>query len=88
MNTKDVSTPCAEYLEMAEARELPNILTEGTAGMRKAGKRYLPQEPAESTAAIEMTKTAAIVLRISQRAGNNWNAESHPRIPVCTRIPL
>jgi hypothetical protein len=51
MTTKDVSTPCAEYLEMQEGRELPNTLMEGTAGMREAKRKYLPQEPAESDAA-------------------------------------
>lgn len=50
---KTVATPCSEYKEMEEARCLPNCLMEGTAGMRAAGKTYLPQEPAESDAAYK-----------------------------------
>lgn len=41
----------ASYDKMAETWELPNTLMGGTRAMRKAGKKYLPKEPAESTEA-------------------------------------
>lgn len=42
-----VATPCAEYLEMAEAWELPEALMGGTRKMRKGRTTWLPQEPKE-----------------------------------------
>ena len=43
----DVSTPLPEYTAHQSRLELPNTLMGGTAAMREAGAKYLPQEPAE-----------------------------------------
>ena len=43
----DVSTPSAAHTEFMEAIDLPRYLMGGTRAMRKAGHKYLPQEPAE-----------------------------------------
>lgn len=47
----DISTPCKSYIDQSQYWELPRTLMQGTPGMRKAGKKYLPQEPAETDAA-------------------------------------
>lgn len=43
-----VSTPTLQYQEMAEDWELVETLRGGTKTIKKAGKRYLPQQPKES----------------------------------------
>lgn len=46
-----INTPCESYNTQSQYWELPRTLMGGTPAMRKAGKKYLPQEPAESEAA-------------------------------------
>lgn len=49
-----VATPTAEYDACAQRWHLPHTLMGGTDAMRRAGKRYLPQEPAESEVAYKI----------------------------------
>jgi hypothetical protein len=50
---KNVSTPSDKAKEMFEHAQLPRTLIGGTRAMRKAGKKYLPQEPLESDEAYQ-----------------------------------
>lgn len=47
----DISTPCKSYTAQAQYWPVCRALMGGTPEMRKAGKLYLPQEPAETDAA-------------------------------------
>ncbi len=49
----DVSTPSLAYLEMANDFAIVAALMGGTETMRKAGEKYLPQEPKESREAYK-----------------------------------
>lgn len=46
-NKNPVSVPCKAYMEMLERWELIDDLRGGTLAMRKAGQKWLPQEPKE-----------------------------------------
>ncbi len=45
--SKNVSTPCSEYILMTKNWDLPDDLLEGTLAMRSAGTKWLPRETAE-----------------------------------------
>lgn len=47
MDMEEVNKPCAEYEANADIWGLVEALMAGTLAMRKKGKEYLPQEPAE-----------------------------------------
>ncbi|MBX5238636.1 DUF4055 domain-containing protein [Rhizobium sp. NLR22b] len=49
----NIATPAAAVADAEQKRALPRTLMGGTAAMRKAGKVYLPQEPAEDEAAYK-----------------------------------
>lgn len=63
----DISTPLPEYTELQERLALPNTLMGGTAAMRKAGDKYLPQEPAESTKAWEFRRDRTTLFNAFKR---------------------
>ena len=48
MQKADVSTPSPRVAELESKRELVRTIMGGTFAMREAGKKYLPQHPAES----------------------------------------
>lgn len=52
-NKNPVSVPCKAYMEMLERWELIDDLRGGTLAMRKAGPKWLPQEPKEDKAAYQ-----------------------------------
>lgn len=49
----NVATPYGDYDRLMKLWHLPRVLMRGTRGMREAGLKYLPKEPAESGAAYD-----------------------------------
>ena len=48
-----VATPNAAWHAMAQDRQLIHDLMGGTRAMRRAGERWLPREPGETTGVVE-----------------------------------
>jgi hypothetical protein len=68
--TNEVAKTSAAYDAMAEGWELPRALMGGTRGMRAADKKYLPQEPGESSAAYENRLNRSTLFNAFRRTVN------------------
>ncbi len=59
--SKDPSTIRSEVADMQAKAEVCNALVGGTQAMRKAGRKYLPQEPAETDKAWESRRDKTVL---------------------------
>lgn len=57
----NVSTTTTTVDRMVKRAELPRVLMQGTRGMRAAGEKYLPKEPAETAAAYNNRKNRSFL---------------------------
>lgn len=68
MASANVATPLGKVVEMQQRAKLPRTLMGGTEAMRKAGKTYLPQEPAESEDAYKNRLERSVLYNVFGRA--------------------
>jgi hypothetical protein len=70
-----VATPLPEYTAHQTRLALINALMGGTAAMREAGAKYLPQEPAESTKAWEIRRDRTVLFNAMKRTVQKLTGE-------------
>ena len=68
----DVSTPSSAHTALMEAVDLPRALMGGTRAMRKAGKKYLPQEPREEDVAYTARLNKSTLYNAFRKTVNSY----------------